>query len=121
MSPFVTKVRQLEDKYAHDGKVSFMYVPESECEKFYQYRDWYFAHQEKAGNEHWMKYARTKAYHTAIKDLFNRIDTRKYTLDEITKMFDSDPVLSNHGHHIHENSSVHALLVKNGQEWRHVR
>jgi nuclear transport factor 2 (NTF2) superfamily protein len=118
MSPLVTKVRQLEDKYAHNGKVSFLYVPDSECKKFYRYRDEYFTKQEKASFNYWNKYSKTKKYREAINKLLGRIATSKYTLEEITELFDDDPILSNHGRHVHEYSSVYSLLVKRGLKWR---
>lgn len=114
MSPFVLKVHHLEDKYQRNGKVSFMFVPEGEYRKFAQYRKEYFNKQDKLNNEHRNKYTHSKMYSQAIERLFNRIDIKRYTVDEITEMFDLDPILSDHGRYIHEAHTIYDLLRKRG-------
>lgn len=118
MSPLVDRVHKLEDKYRHGGKVSFLFVPDEEYKKFAKYRDEYFKQQEKVSNENWISYCRSKPYRKAMNDFLSKTETAKYTVDELTEMIDRDPILNDHGHHMHESNAVYALLNQKGLKWR---
>lgn len=117
-SKLVELVHKLEDEYPKDGKVSFLYVPDDEYRKFVQKRKELEHKQAKQKTNHWISYCRSKPYRKAMNEFLAKTQTSIYTIEELTDMIDRDPVLSDHGRHIHEQNGVYALLNQHGMKWR---
>lgn len=118
MSSLVAEVNRLENKYQRNGKTSFLFVPDDECKKFAVIRDELERKHANKQSNHWAKYSRSKEYRQAMNEFLSKTQTSIYTIEELTEMIDRDPVLSDHGRHMHETNAVYALLNRHGLKWR---
>lgn len=112
------RVHYLEDKYATPESTSVDNVPDKELQKFARYADRYFKRAEHASKHYWTVYSHSPEYRAEIDRLLNRLDTRNMTLDEIISAFDEDPILSDHGRHLHARPNVTRLLAKHELDWK---
>lgn len=121
MNSFIAEVDRLENKYEKDGKRSFLFVPDDECERFYRFGKEYERQHAKKKDSHWASYSRSKEYRQAMNEFLAKTQTSMYTIEKLTEMIDRDPVLSDHGRHLHEYPAVNALLNKHGLKWKNKR
>lgn len=118
MNSFIAEVDRLENKYERNGKRSFLFVPDDECRRFYRFEKRYEKRHAEERNSHWISYSRSKVYRQAMNDFLSKTQTANYTVKELTEMIDLNPVLNDHGRHIHEEQAVYALLNQHGLPWK---
>lgn len=112
------KVHDLEDKYATSESTSIENAPDTELQELANYAEHYFEQAERASKHHWNIYSHSPEYRAEIDRLLSRLDTCNMTMDEIVAKFDEDPILSEHGRHLHERANVSTLLAKHDLQYK---